>query len=62
VDNFIASLILAGNYVIPEVTVYFHNKLMRGNRTIKTSTYEFDAFISPNCLPLVQVGIEIDGE
>ncbi|KAI5740294.1 hypothetical protein M8J76_002461 [Diaphorina citri] len=60
VDNFIASLILAGNYVIPEVTVYFHNKLMRGNRTIKTSTYEFDAFISPNCLPLVQVGIEID--
>ncbi|KAL1460557.1 hypothetical protein WDU94_012534 [Cyamophila willieti] len=60
VDNFITSLILAGNYVIPEVTVYFHNKLMRGNRTIKTSTHEFDAFISPNCLPLVQVGIEID--
>uniref|UniRef100_A0A8D8SFW5 asparaginase n=1 Tax=Cacopsylla melanoneura TaxID=428564 RepID=A0A8D8SFW5_9HEMI len=60
VDNFITSLILAGNYVIPEVSVYFHNKLMRGNRTIKTSTHEFDAFISPNCLPLVQVGIEID--
>ena len=28
---------LAGNYNIPEVTVYFNHKLMRGNRTIKVN-------------------------
>ena len=27
--------LLSGNYTIPEVTVYFDHKLMRGNRTVK---------------------------
>jgi hypothetical protein len=34
-DNIVGSLILAGNYAIPEVCVYFSHKLIRGNRTIK---------------------------
>lgn len=60
VHNFIGALILAGNYDIPEVTVYFNNKLIRGNRTVKMSVREFDAFDSPNFPPLANVGLTID--
>ena len=35
-------LFSAANYCIPEVCVYFNNKLMRGNRTIKV--YYLDGF------------------
>ena len=31
-DNFVGALILAGNFNIPEVSVYFRHQLMRGNR------------------------------
>ena len=58
-DNFLGALILAGNYHIPEVGVYFRHQLMRGNRTIKVSASELDAFTSPNMQPLVKVGIDI---
>ena len=34
-DNLVGALILAGNFCIPEVSVYFNHKLMRGNRTVK---------------------------
>lgn len=34
-ENFLGALILAGSYVIPEVTVYFGQKLFRGNRITK---------------------------
>ena len=37
-DNFIGSLIMAGSYSIPEVAVFFNNKMYRGNRTTKVST------------------------
>ncbi|XP_040577047.1 L-asparaginase 1 isoform X2 [Lepeophtheirus salmonis] len=58
-DNFVGSLILAGNYTIPEVSVYFSHKLMRGNRTIKISVGKLNAFDTPNMAPLVEVGIDI---
>ena len=47
-DNLVGALILAGNYHIPEVCVYFTHQLMRGNRTIKVSASNLDAFHSPN--------------
>lgn len=56
-DNFTSGLILAGNYNIPEVCVLFGNKLLRGNRTVKTSTDDLDAFDSPNFMPLAKIGI-----
>lgn len=61
-DNFSAALILAGNYVIPEVCVFFNNKLFRGNRTIKISTASMEAFDSPNvpCLAKVGINVEVD--
>ncbi|WP_159107376.1 asparaginase domain-containing protein [Azospirillum sp. B506] len=42
---------------IPEVCVYFHNTLFRGNRVVKTNASEFDAFSSPNYPALGQYGI-----
>lgn len=45
--------------VVPEVCIYFENKLYRGNRTTKNSAEYFNAFGSFNYPPLAQVGIHI---
>ena len=58
-DNIISALIFAGNYTIPEVCVYFDNKLMRGNRTVKCSAGSLHAFNSPNMNPLANAMIDI---
>nr|XP_054927628.1 L-asparaginase-like isoform X1 [Dermacentor andersoni] len=58
-ENLLNSLIIAGNYVIPEVALMFNNKLFRGNRTSKTSINELDAFSSPNMPPLATIGVKI---
>ena len=42
---------------VPEVCVFFHNYLFRGNRVLKTNASEFDAFSSPNFPPLAESGI-----
>ncbi|XP_016942489.2 L-asparaginase [Drosophila suzukii] len=59
-DNFTSALIIAGNYVIPEVCIFFGNKLMRGNRTVKVSSNALDAFDSPNVPPLARIGIDVN--
>lgn len=58
-ENLITSLLLAANYTIPEVCLYFNNKLYRGCRTVKINADGFDAFDSPNYPPLADVGINI---
>ncbi|XP_015113146.1 uncharacterized protein LOC107038514 [Diachasma alloeum] len=58
-QNFLASLIIAGNYSIPEVCVFFGSALMRGNRTSKVSAASFEAFESPNVPNLATAGIKI---
>lgn len=59
-DNFVSSLLIAGGLNIPEVTVFFGSKLFRGNRTSKISVNNLYAFDSPNCVPLVEVGIDLE--
>ncbi|KAF5297082.1 hypothetical protein FQA39_LY02662 [Lamprigera yunnana] len=59
-SNFLSSLIIAACFDIPEVCVYFSNKLLRGNRTAKVSSNLLDAFNSPNMHPLANVGIRIN--
>jgi L-asparaginase len=44
---------------VPEVCIYFDNKLTRGNRTTKMNAEHFDAFDSPNYPPLAQVGLHL---
>lgn len=38
VDNFLGSLLVAGQYTIPEVMIFFGNKLLRGNRARKVNS------------------------
>jgi len=58
-DNLITSLLLASQYDIPEVSLYFHNRLYRGNRARKVDAIGFHAFQSPNFPALVKVGSQI---
>ena len=37
-----------------QVCVFFDDKLLRGNRAVKTQTHQLNAFQSPNCAPLVR--------
>lgn len=63
VDNLLGSLIIAGTFVIPEVCLFFHHTLFRGNRTTKVSASSFEAFDSPNCSPLAKVtslGVDVN--
>jgi L-asparaginase len=45
---------------VNEVCIYFENNLYRGNRTTKISANAFEAFASPNFLPLATAGIHIN--
>lgn len=64
-ENLLAAIEMAaaknddGSPVVPEVCIYFHQKLMRGNRCTKTSADSFNAFNSPNCPYLATAGMEI---
>lgn len=63
-ENLITAIEIAaarekGNSLVPEVCIYFDNKLMRGNRTAKLSAEHFDAFDSPNYPPLAETGLHI---
>ncbi len=60
VDNVVTSLWICAHQPINEVCVYFNQRLLRGNRTQKISTQDFNAFDSPNCAHLATVGIDID--
>jgi lysophospholipase len=59
IENLLGALTIAGHFVIPEVSLYFHNVLLRGNRCTKVNAVDFHAFDSPNMRPLVKVGIDI---
>lgn len=64
-ENLISSVEIAaatdasGHPRIPEVCIFFDNKLMRGNRTTKYSSDDFKAFKSPNHPLLAEAGITI---
>ena len=59
IDNVLGALTIAGHFEIPEVCLYFANRLMRGNRTRKVDASGFAAFQSANCAPLADVGIDV---
>uniref|UniRef100_A0A4W5RS61 asparaginase n=1 Tax=Hucho hucho TaxID=62062 RepID=A0A4W5RS61_9TELE len=58
-DNLLGALLIAGQFVIPEVCLYFHNKLYRGNRVTKVDPGSFNAFNSPNLAPLANAEVDI---
>ncbi len=64
-ENIITALEIAANYinekpVVPEVCIYFENKLLRGNRTHKHNAEYFNAFRSDNFPHLAEAGIHIN--
>ncbi len=64
-ENLITAIEIAAAYDqeerarVPEVSLYFQNKLFRANRTTKWSAEELNAFHSPNYPPLAEVGVNI---
>ncbi|WP_154171566.1 asparaginase [Vibrio metoecus] len=58
--NLLNALHIAANYPINEVTLFFNNRLMRGNRSRKSHADGFSAFSSPNLPPLLEAGINIE--
>ena len=64
-ENLITSIEIAasrdkiGLPYVPEVCIYFQGTLIRGNRSKKQSSEEFNAFTSPNYTPLARVGVHI---
>jgi L-asparaginase len=63
-ENLITAIEIAaakedGQAIVPEVCIYFEKKLMRGNRTTKYSSENFNAFASPNLQPLAVAGLQI---
>ena len=59
-ENLITVMLIAAGYPIPEVCLYFGDKLLRGCRAVKVNAVGFEAFDSPNYPPLGTVGIHID--
>ncbi len=59
-ENLLGALTLATLYPIPEVGVYFHNRLLRGNRCQKVDAVSLDSFASGNWPALVKVGVDLD--
>ncbi len=64
-ENLISSIEIAaaadenGKAMVPEVCIYFENKLYRGNRTTKYSAENFSAFKSANYPPLAEAGVHM---
>ncbi len=63
-ENLIASLEIAASMngdsaIVPEVCIFFENKLLRGNRTSKYNVEDFNAFRSSNYPALAESGIRI---
>ncbi|XP_012872185.1 PREDICTED: 60 kDa lysophospholipase [Dipodomys ordii] len=58
-ENLLGALLMAGQYIIPEVCLFFQNQLFRGNRTTKVDARKFEAFCSPNLPPLAVMGADV---
>ena len=64
-ENLITAIELAsarenGVSIVPEVSIFFDNILLRGNRSKKVESILFDAFKSENYPHLAQSGVEIE--
>jgi L-asparaginase len=63
-ENLVTAIEIAATFendmpAVPEVCIYFDNRLTRGNRTTKLNADHFDAFDSPNYHPLAEAGLHL---
>ena len=54
--NLIMAVIFASSDTVSEVTIFFHDRLIRGCRATKVNTSKLLAFDSPNLEPLAEIG------
>ncbi|XP_062905848.1 L-asparaginase 1-like isoform X1 [Mobula hypostoma] len=63
VGHILGSLLIAGylSHVasIQQVCVFFNSELFQGNRVVKQSSEDMDAFGSPNNLPLLELNVQV---
>lgn len=59
-NNIVSSVLIASEGIVKEVCIYFDGKLIRGCRSTKISSDQFDAFASPNFGLLADVGIKVE--
>lgn len=64
-ENLITAIEIAaarheGKPIVPEVCIYFDYELLRGNRSRKVESMQFDAFDSGNYPLLAKAGVKID--
>jgi L-asparaginase len=58
-ENLIDAVLVA-TLAVPEVSIAFASRALRGARATKRDAWAFDAFDSPNCAPLVALGLGVD--
>ena len=59
-NTLVTAMLIASEAVVPEVCLYFGNKLLRGCRSTKVHADALEAFDSPNYPPLGLVGVDIE--
>lgn len=58
--HLVTAILLAGTVAVPEVCIYFAERLVRGNRAQKIHNESFEAFDSGNFPSLARVGAHIE--
>lgn len=58
--NLIMATIFASSDTVSEVTIFFHDRLLRACRATKINTSKLLAFDSPNMDPLAEIGINVE--
>ena len=66
-ENLVTALAIAaghlrGAVLVPEVTIFFADLLLRGNRAVKVHADSYHGFASPNHPPLATAGVSIEFE
>ncbi len=58
--NLASAILIAGTFgdVLPEVCIFFNDRLIRGNRATKVNSSAFAAFDAPNMPPLLTMGTQ----
>ena len=64
-ENLVTALAIAAGHLrgaalVPEVTIFFSDLLIRGNRAVKVHADSYHGFASPNHPPLATAGVTID--
>ena len=66
-ENLVTALAIAAGHLrgaalVPEVTIFFSDLLLRGNRAVKVHADSYHGFASPNHPPLATAGVSIEFE